>query len=411
MRYMSCFLRPLGTLSLVLILALASTARAVVINGSNDGPNLVAPANDPGWNNVARISGASAVYLGNRWMITANHVGETPVTFSDGREFNVAAGTDVILGNPASSGLTSNADLRMFRLAADPGLPALQIGTAAPAVSAPVTMIGAGHDRAATEIGWQVNTTTAVPVWTPAALPLDNVQGFSVLSTSHMQWGQSQVQSQTSGGTDLVVTDQNTNANTVAFATTFRAFGGAFLAGATVGDSGGGVFSSVNGRWQLVGIMDGVQTVFANEPSGVIAFGDQTFSSDLSFYRDQILSLVNHLSQNPTNRFDVNNDGRVSPQDLLLVLDELDLNGSHPLVGTPNSSGPFFDVNGDGFISPFDALLLIDDLSGQPTNLALPLANVSLVPEPSSGVLAAAGLALLGLGSWLVIARRKRATG
>ncbi len=67
---------------------------------------------------------------------------------------------------------------------------------------------------------------------------------------------------------------------------------------------------------------------------------------------------------NPSNRFDVNNDGFVSPMDVLLVINTLNLNGpSRPAGEGEDGSRIFFDVNGDGLISAIDALMVINELN------------------------------------------------
>ena len=69
--------------------------------------------------------------------------------------------------------------------------------------------------------------------------------------------------------------------------------------------------------------------------------------------------------QNPNNFMDVNDDTVVAPIDVLQIINELNLNGSHAL-SFPTSQiapPPFFDVNGDNFVSPVDALQVINFLN------------------------------------------------
>ena len=47
-------------------------ASAVVIHADTN--QQLAPENMPYFGNVVRIAGSSGVYLGNRWVLTANHV-------------------------------------------------------------------------------------------------------------------------------------------------------------------------------------------------------------------------------------------------------------------------------------------------------------------------------------------------
>ncbi len=71
--------------------------------------------------------------------------------------------------------------------------------------------------------------------------------------------------------------------------------------------------------------------------------------------------------QNPINALDVNNDGSVSPIDVLLVVSDLNKNGSRDLPNPPvppKVPPPFLDVTGDNRVSPVDALTIITYLNG-----------------------------------------------
>ncbi len=71
--------------------------------------------------------------------------------------------------------------------------------------------------------------------------------------------------------------------------------------------------------------------------------------------------------QNPVNARDVNRDGRVSPQDALIVINELNAERLRQLtIPRPfdQLDLPDFDSNGDDRISPIDALLIINFLNG-----------------------------------------------
>ncbi len=70
--------------------------------------------------------------------------------------------------------------------------------------------------------------------------------------------------------------------------------------------------------------------------------------------------------QNPVNRFDVNNDGGVSPVDALLLINYVNANpgaSNTPLPAVKPSGDPFYDVNGDGFATPADVLAVINELN------------------------------------------------
>ncbi len=74
--------------------------------------------------------------------------------------------------------------------------------------------------------------------------------------------------------------------------------------------------------------------------------------------------VVSSLNQNPSNRFDVDNDGFVSPIDVLILVNDINLRGSRQL---PNSTTrpPFLDVDGQGDIGPLDVLAVITFINEQ----------------------------------------------
>jgi hypothetical protein len=80
---------------------------------------------------------------------------------------------------------------------------------------------------------------------------------------------------------------------------------------------------------------------------------------------------------NMTNAYDVNNDGYVSPIDVLILVNSMNT-GSSGLLSSPTTGGAsgesgsgryFLDVNGDNYLSPLDALAVINYLNNR-NNLA-----------------------------------------
>ena len=395
-----------GLVGIALVFALSVPARAVVISIGNGQGNTGEAASNPFWINVARMSSASAVYLGNRWVITANHVSDAPVHFSNGTTGQIVPGSDVTLTNPASANTTATPDLRMFRLTADPGFGAVTIPTASPTAGVTVMMIGAGFDRAPNEIGWTTTSGITGDVWKTVPIPLTSTIGFNLESSSHMRWGMNNVES---GQLSLA------NGNTVTFSTRFDRTGLPFEAQGAVGDSGGGVFRLLNGTWQLAGLMESV-TPSTNQPSGTVVFGNHTLSANLATYRDQIVSKVARPDpawQNQLNYFDVNHSGDVTALDELLVINALAKQGNHDLTGRPGAADPFVDVSGDNFLSSTDVALLRNFLTTHQAGSASAQTGTNFIPEPSGMVLAA-----LGLMSWLaltggraLVARLKKSSG
>ena len=77
--------------------------------------------------------------------------------------------------------------------------------------------------------------------------------------------------------------------------------------------------------------------------------------------------------QNPTSRFDVNGDGRMSPQDALIIINALaESRGSTIGPEASHQPGePFVDVNGDNKMTPADALDVINQLAESRARSAL----------------------------------------
>ncbi len=372
----------------LLILVIASTADAVVINTVDDATNRRAPAHNPGWYNAGRITEGSAVYLGNRWVLTANHVSGDAITLADGRVFQASVGPDVRLQNPGGFG---GADLRMFRLAEDPLLPSLELATSAPDMFTRVMMIGAGRDIAPPLLGWRASS---VSEWAPIPIVFANRLGYAVDSQRHMRWGNNEVSAESRFNPAF-------DSRTFEFSTRFDRAGttinGVFEAQAVMGDSGGPVFHQVDGAWQLSGLMLSTTTQ-TGQPDGTVVFGNSTNAADLSRYREQILELVNRdepLWQNQVNHYDVDGSGRVDPRDALTLINALLIDGARELDGSPPPAGSRYDVDGDYMLKAGDALAVINYLlEGVPTEAGQG-SGANLVPEPSSGVLAALGLLLL----------------
>ncbi len=65
--------------------------------------------------------------------------------------------------------------------------------------------------------------------------------------------------------------------------------------------------------------------------------------------------------QNPTNKYDVNNNGAVNGQDLIILINRILMNqgGPLPLVATPP---PYLDVNGDGALRTSDILGVVNEI-------------------------------------------------
>lgn len=125
-----------------------------------------------------------------------------------------------------------------------------------------------------------------------------------------------------------------------------------------------------------------------NDPADLSPFHDSLFYESTGTSTDRFVvapEKISYLSTavnivmgegegftNGLNAMDVNNDGRVSPIDILVLLNSLNSQGSRPLGGGngEGEDGPrhyYYDVNADGRLSPHDALLVINFLNGRAT--------------------------------------------
>lgn len=68
--------------------------------------------------------------------------------------------------------------------------------------------------------------------------------------------------------------------------------------------------------------------------------------------------------QNAINRLDVNVSGVVEPLDALVVINDINRNGTRAIAAKPlDYAGPLMDVNGDGSIGPIDVLMVINSMN------------------------------------------------
>jgi hypothetical protein len=61
------------------------------------------------------------------------------------------------------------------------------------------------------------------------------------------------------------------------------------------GDSGGGAFIKIGGNWYLAGTIFSISQ-YVGQPSTTSIYGNELFAVDLSFYRDDILAVIEQKS-------------------------------------------------------------------------------------------------------------------
>ncbi|MBM4152309.1 MAG: hypothetical protein FJ220_02145, partial [Kiritimatiellaceae bacterium] len=159
------------------ILSTAMPVVALVLNGGTGALNSTAPTDDPGWGNVGSIragkpgksgSRAGAIYLGDKWFITAQHIydldGPTGVVVG-AVCYTVDSNSWTRLKNTISPNAGSNTDLTLFRVTTQPAAPALRIRSSAVSSGASVVMIGNGYSRQTNLVywtaGWQLTNAAS----------------------------------------------------------------------------------------------------------------------------------------------------------------------------------------------------------------------------------------------------------
>jgi len=271
-----------------IVVIAASPVEAVVIRDVPGGPgtgNTTAPPDDPGWDNFGVIrNGTSCIYLGQRWVLTAAHARVADDAESarfGGVTYNMVPGSGRFLLDPADPGV--NADLSMFRIDGDPGLPGLTISSTPPPDGAAVVAMGNGRGRETTETSWGVTETSPDEfVWTEGGT---DKSGFMLSSSRTRRWGENEIEQ--SG-----VQYDGAGYTTWALETIFDPLGvgNANEMQVATGDSGGGMFYKNNGKWELAGILIGT-TVYDGQPDAVV-YGNLSIAADLSPYYGQITNPV-----------------------------------------------------------------------------------------------------------------------
>ena len=260
-------------LAMLFALGWGATSASAVVHANGDGlGNTTAPPDDPGFAHVGHSpNGMSGVYVGNGWVLTAAHVGETSFTFA-GRSYPPVVGSRVRLVKDGVS-----ADLAMLRLAGPPpALPEMTLATAPPAVDDPITMVGHGWSRAATPTCWEIG-------WVEVACPGGAYRGYHKGGDRVVRWGVNRV---STPGIDVATGGKLTRS----LATLFDADGEPDEAQLVKGDSGGAAFLKRDGTWELVGIPFAA-SAFGAQPKNTAVFGNTSYIADVHFYRDEIESL------------------------------------------------------------------------------------------------------------------------
>jgi len=247
--------------ALALLLLTTPAICALVVESDAGDANTRAPAPDPGWANVGLRGGTAAIYLGNGWVITANHVGAGDVVLG-GVTHHALPDSAIRLGRGSGPPVT---DLVVFRIEPRPELPALPIRPTPPKVGDRALLIGSGCDRGE-RTSWNGQT------------------GWTWGPHSTLRWGTNLV---AAVGLDLRAAESITPG----FAVRFDARETRYEAQAAMGDSGGAVFVPREGRFELAGVLIAIAG-FPGQPPNTALYGNLSTAADLSVFRDSLAALV-----------------------------------------------------------------------------------------------------------------------
>ena len=262
------------------MLLLPASSQALILydaNGNGNNYNISVPGTptigDPTadlWNHVVQIRkpdgtspDASGVYLGNGFILTANHVTGTRY-FIQGQEYFVDpsynGGTPKQVTNSQGQGL----DLKIIKIQSPPSLDGIQMmNSTQSALSSYSLYIGWGVGK-----GTPQTTDPANQGWTWG----------SEAGTANKRWGRNL----TLASNHYEVSNPNTYLETQFNRTVFgssAAYNNDVFS-LTLGDSGGGLFEYVDNQWMLAGIGTDVSTLWSSyydRSTGLI--GDQPDSS------------------------------------------------------------------------------------------------------------------------------------
>ena len=337
------------SLCLLTKIAMPPNAHAVLIATGDGTGNTTAPPADPGFANVGIVNGLTGVYLRNGWVITANHVGEQPITLL-GVTYDPVPGSRVQFQNPD----LTFADLIVFKLQTKPPLPDLEITDSAPSFNTLVTLIGNGRNRG-------------------SATTFSGANGWAWGPGRTLRWGTNRI----AIASDFVL-------NTQSFRTEFEDVSGPpgqHEADLVTGDSGGGAFTGSGATAELLGIMF-ARAPFVGQPTGTSIYGNFGIVVDLFAYRAEILAVVDQ--PDCSDGLDNDGDGFADFPNDPGCADALDSDEHGPDFECDNG----IDDDGDGNIDFPD-----DDGCQGPTDDS---EFVEMVP---TGLLGAGVLAFLALGA------------
>lgn len=225
----------------MLLLWPASPARAIILLGGDNSANTTDPGSALPWSSVAKLTNSdsstvapSAVYLGNGYMLTANHVNLTGLGYV---QFEVGGPTYAIDNSYTPYQVVAGVDMKIFKLQS---LPAPSV-TAVTLLTLPIELVAPAY-----QVGWGVGRDPGESIGDTSVLWGNN-------STATKRWGSNVLKALGTDPYDTLYTILGSDSGTPAGL-------GANESASTVNDSGSGLFQNIGGIWYLVGLTTGVET-------------------------------------------------------------------------------------------------------------------------------------------------------
>ena len=256
-------------MSLVVVAIATGEAPAVLVSAPDDAASRVPPGGGFPWRHVGQHGDFSAVYLGNRWVLTAGHVGIGPVRFASATYRPLLRSVQP-LRNPDGTA----SDLRAFRIDGDPSLPLLRISRDRPPPGQEVILVGNGRDRGP-PMSWQPDGG-------------ELFRGWRTAEGRRMRWGTNRLDA---GREEISVRGIRTRILSMRFSPPELEESTPLEGQAVHGDSGGALVIRRDGRFVLAGIII-VRADYPGQPPDTALYGNRTYAADLSVYRGQLIALT-----------------------------------------------------------------------------------------------------------------------
>ena len=256
------------------------------------------------WDNVGVAGDSTGEYLGNGWIITANHVTRpSPTTIN----FSLTLGVTTYNWTGTGTPLGTH-DIFLAHLSPDGfgklpdfyGATGVPLATSTPSIGSATSLIGEGRTISATNY-YTVsgNTWTPVAPNTPGAYPV-----YSWGPSLNKTWGTNKIWGTTAVGSTVATLPNPTpianftvaGDNALAIDFSDGPYGThdlatAYETGAALNDSGSGMFVQESGVWKLAGLVDTID-VYDGQPANTTTDGNDTFAIDLATYASQINAVI-----------------------------------------------------------------------------------------------------------------------